>query len=163
MTWQIPAATDTARKNNKYGNRIAALGQTYSITYTQTKQDALRFVVDSIKVDSGCDDSAAKPTNGYFLVITLRVQLGAVTAAALSDGSVGFNTSDWTAFDAKDVAQVGTDQFDSDCLSDSLFPFTADLRAGQVYRGKVALDVSATKGTVVLMNNLSGGWVFNFG
>lgn len=163
VKWVLPEPKDTKRQNNSYGNRIAAVGESYQLTYTQTKERALLFIVDSIKLDGACDKTDVKPANGHFLVITLRVQLGNVTGDELNQGSIGFTASDWTAFDSKNVAQVGTDSFDNNCLSTSLIPFASDMDSGETYKGKVALDVSATKGTVVLMSGVSGGWVYNYG
>lgn len=42
-------------------------------------------------------------------------------------------------------------------------PDPMDMDQGEIYPGKVALEVAATKDTAVLLNGLSGGWVLNVG
>lgn len=122
----------------------------------------LRFVVDSVTLGGRCDN-ADKPVNGHFLIIALRVELGGTSSAEADDAEIGFTADRWTVFDAKDVAQVNTSDIGGGCLTRSAFPFTDQLVPGKVVSGRVALDVSATSGTVVLLNTIAGGWVFHYG
>lgn len=122
------------------------------------------FVVDSIQVDRGCEGKV-KPKNGHLLVITVRAQLGYSTGEELANKSIGFTDDLWTAFDAKDTAQVDVDtSASSACVPyDKQFPYAIDLEPGKVYSGKIALDVSSATGTAVLMNSLDGGWIYRYG
>ena len=167
IEWKLPLPGPGHAPLNKYGNAVAKVGQSYGITWTKTKQYAVIFVIDSIKLDSGCDrpGKPAKAENGHFLVISVRLQVGNATSDELGDAGVGFDQDSWTAFDAKDVAQIsaGTPGA-ADCLAyDSRVPYTMNMRPGRLYTGKVALDVSAAKGTALLMNNLDKGWIFSYG
>ena len=167
IEWKLPLPGPGHAPLNKYGNAVAKVGQSYGITWTKTKQYAVIFVIDSIKLDSGCDrpGKPAKAENGHFLVISVRLQVGNATSDELGDAGVGFNQDSWTAFDAEDVAQNSAGSPGAaDCLAyDSRVPYTMNMQPGRLYTGKVALDVSAAKGTALLMNNLDKGWIFSYG
>lgn len=164
ISWQLPLPGPNKSARNKFGNTVAKVGQPYGITWTADNQVALLFVVDSIKVDAGCD-RPAKPVNGHFLIISMRVQVGAAAGKALQDEGIGFTDRNWTVFDAKDAAQGSpSTTASSDCLDyDSGLPIWSDAEAGKLYTGKVALDVSSTKGTALLMDDVNGGWIYHYG
>lgn len=77
IEWKLPLPGPGHAPLNKYGNAVAKVGQSYGITWTKTKQYAVIFVIDSIKLDSGCDrpGKPAKAENGHFLVISVRLQV----------------------------------------------------------------------------------------
>ena len=164
VKWLLPLPKGGTPKVNKYGNVIAAPGQSFAIQWQGNKQIAVVFIVDSLQVDRGCQ-AQGKPRNGHLLVITVRAQLGYSTGKDLSDESIGFTKDAWTAFDAKDTAQVGIDSpAADDCVTfENQMPYADDMEPDQVYRGKIALDVSSATGTAVLMNSLDGGWVYHYG
>ena len=164
VTWQLPLPTGAAPKQNKFGNVLGTPGRTFAIIWTGTKQVAVVFVVDRIQVDSGCEVQV-KGKNGHLVVISVRAQLGYSTGKELSDESIGFTDSFWTAFDAKDTAQIDIDSSAADaCVtSTTAIPYADTMKPGRVYYGKIALDVSSAKGTVVLLNSLDGGWVYSYG
>lgn len=164
VTWLLPLPKGGPGKVNKFGNVIAAPGQPFAIQWRSTQQVAVDFVVDSIQVDRGCA-ATAKPKNGHLVVITVRAQLGYSTGADLSNESIGFTDDYWTAFDAKDTAQVDVDTPATEaCVPyDKQPPIPDDMEPDTVYTGKVALDVATATGSVVLMNSLDGGWVYRFG
>lgn len=164
IKWLLPAQSTVKSKLNAFGNLEAGLGKPYEITWTAKKTTALRFIVDSATIDGRCE-TPTKPENGHFLILGVRVQLGDATADDLGDSRIGFTGQYWTAFDAKNVAEVGTTSSAAgSCITSTTgFPYTTDLAPGKVYSGKIALDVSSTKGTVVLMDGVSGGWIYNYG
>jgi hypothetical protein len=164
VSWQLPLPGPNRSARNKFGNTVAKVGQPYGITWAADHQVALLFVVDSIKVDAGCD-RPAKPVNGHFLIISLRVQVGAAAGKALREEGIGFTDGNWTVFDAKDTAQGSpSTTASSDCLDyNSSLPIWSEAEAGRLYTGKVALDVSSTKGTALLMDDVTGGWIYHYG
>lgn len=164
VKWLLPLPKPGTEKVNKYGNAIAAPGQSFAIQWRSNKQIAVVFVVDSLQVDKGCE-VPVKAKNGHMLVITMRAQLGYSTGRELSDDAIGFTGDLWTAFDAKDTAQVDVDTSASDaCVSyDNQVPYADAMEQGTVYTGKIALDVSSATGSVVLMSSLDGGWLYHYG
>lgn len=164
VKWQLPVPTGGPTKQNKFGNVIAAPGRPFAVEWTSTKQVAVVWVVDSIQVDRGCEVQV-KGKNGHLVVISVRAQLGHSTGEELSNESIGFTDSFWTAFDAKDTAEVdtGSSAADACVTSKTGFAYADTMKPDRVYSGKIALDVSSAKGTVVLLNSLDGGWVYSYG
>lgn len=164
VTWLLPLPKGGAGKVNKFGNVIAAPGQSFAIQWRSNKQIAVVFVVDSVQVDRGCT-TKVKPKNGHLVVITVRTQLGYSTGDDLSNESIGFTDDFWTAFDAKDTAQVDVNTPATDaCIPyDEQQPYADDMEPDKVYTGKIALDVSTATGSAVLMNSLDGGWIYHYG
>lgn len=164
VTWLLPLPKDGKGKVNKFGNVIAAPGQSFAIQWRSNKQTAVVFVVDSVQVDRGCE-TKVRAENGHLVVITVRAQLGYSAGEDLSNESIGFTDDFWTAFDAKDTAQVDVDTSAADaCVTyDNQPPYSDDMEPDQAYTGKIALDVSTATGSVVLMNSLDGGWIYRYG
>lgn len=164
VTWLLPLPKGGTDKVNKFGNVIAAPGQSFAIQWRSNKQIAVVFVVDSVQVDRGCA-TTVKPKNGHLVVITIRTQLGYSTGADLSDESIGFTDDFWTAFDAKDTAQVDVDTSATEaCVPyDKQQLYANDMEPDKVYTGKIALDVSTATGSAVLMNSMDGGWIYHYG
>ncbi|MET3806471.1 hypothetical protein ABIB25_003486 [Nakamurella sp. UYEF19] len=164
IKWLIPAQSKVKSKINSFGNLEAGLGKPYEITWTKEKTTALRFVVDSATINGRCE-TPTKPVNGHFLILSVRVQLGDASADDLGNSRIGFTGEFWTAFNAKNVAEVGTTSTAAgDCITRTTgFPYSEDLAPGKVYSGKIALDVSSVKGTVVLMDSVGGGWIYHYG
>ena len=164
VKWLLPLPKGGAAKVNKFGNVIATPGQSFAIQWRSNKQIAVVFIVDSLQVDRGCEVQV-KGKNGHLVVITVRAQLGYSTGAQLSDDSIGFTDDFWTAFDAKDTAQVDVDTAAaSACVTyKTQLPYVDDMEPGTVYTGKIALDVASATGTAVLMNSLDGGWLYHYG
>ncbi len=164
VKWLLPLPKGGGEKINKFGNVVATPGQSFAVQWRSNKRIAVVFIVDSLQVDRGCEVQV-KASNGHLVVISMRAQLGYTTGRELSDEAIGFTDSFWTAFDAKDTAQVGVDSSAaSTCVTyKTQVPYADDMEPDKVYSGKIALDVSSATGSVVLMNSLDGGWLYRYG
>ena len=133
VTWLLPLPEGGAPKLNKYGNVIATPGQSFAIEWRSSKQIAVVFIVDSLQVDRGCEVQV-RGNNGHLVVITVRAQLGYSSGEDLSKESIGFTGDFWTAFDAKDTAQVGIDSSASSaCVTDKTrLPYVDDMEPDRV-------------------------------
>lgn len=169
--WKLPAVDNQPAATNEFGDVKAKLGTVYGLYTTKDtpEREVVAFVVDKIQVDPGCGtpragDTTPKPVNGHFVVITLRVEVRDSTPQELLDFNVGFTRGRWTAYRADGTAEIGVDSSTvSDCLVDSDLPYSGDLVQPGVTKGTVVLDVTATKGTLVLETGTDSSWEYNFG
>ena len=160
-SWALGTKVTSAAKN-RYGDVQAEVGKVYGLVWSKSNVDALAWVVDSIIVDSGCNAGTPKPTNGHFVVMSLRVEVRNSTLDDLEAANISLSTPSWTAFDAHGAAETG---IKSDPALDCVTGHTVyDLHTDRITGGKVAFDVSSPKGTLVLaISGIESGWEYHYG
>jgi hypothetical protein len=106
-----------------------------------------RVVVDSIEVDPKCDQYAAEPTRGRWLLISLRVETSQLYDAARDGSAPGFY--EWSTIGPDGITEppLGSG---SPCRAATELLF--ELRPGAKYRGTVGIDTANPSGQLLLSN-----------
>lgn len=160
-----PSATPEVKKSAR-GNLIKALRQPATINDLETDKPLVTFTVNSIAKDVPCTGPyPAVVENGHIVVLDVTIQT--LPELANSEGSTQFDINP-TMF--KFVGANGTTfngnlgtQAAYSCLPDEqqIGVNGAGVGPGEKVTGKIAIDVPATKGTLIFKSFLvpgSAGW-----
>lgn len=164
-TTPTPSATPAVKKSSR-GNLVKALRQPATITDLEADKPLVTFTVNSIAKDVPCTGPyPAAVENGHIIVLDVTIQ----TMPELANGD-GQNQFDMNATMFKFVGANGTTfngnlgtQAAYSCLPDEqqIGVNGAGVGPGEKVTGKIAIDVPATKGTLVFKSYLvpgNAGW-----
>ncbi|WP_143019135.1 DUF4352 domain-containing protein [Arthrobacter sp. ov407] len=165
-----PSASPEVKKSPR-GNIIKALAQPATITDLTANKPLVTFTVNSIKANVPCTGPYPDPVeNGHIVVLDVTIQ----TTPDLARTDGGYDSFDMNATMFKFVGANGT-TFNGNLGTQAAYSCLPDeqqigvngkgVGPGEKVKGKIAIDVPATKGTLIFKSYLtsgSSGWEWAF-